>query len=47
MKEISKEELKSINGGALSWPFYAGIGAFATFVAGFIDGYVHYKKCNN
>ena len=46
MKKISNEELYSVNGGAVRWGVYIGIGALATFVAGFVDGYVHLKKCN-
>ena len=46
MQEIKREELYNINGGAVSWGVYATIGAIATFVAGFIDGFVHLKKCN-
>lgn len=47
MKKINNNEMSNINGGAVNWGLYAGLGALASFIAGFIDGYVHLKKCNN
>ena len=46
MSEINNKEMYNVNGGAVRWGLYATIGALATFVAGFIDGYIHLKKCN-
>ena len=46
MTIICNEEMNKVKGGAVRWGLYAGIGAFATFVAGFVDGFVHLKKCN-
>ena len=46
MTLVKEEEMYSIKGGAARWGVYATMGAFATFVAGFIDGFVHLKKCN-
>ena len=43
---ISNNELYGIQGGAVKWGVIAGIGAFASFVAGFVDGFIHLKKCN-
>lgn len=45
MKEVSREELKNVNGG-LSAFVYLGIVAAAIFVIGVIDGYVRPKKCD-
>ena len=47
IKEISKEELKEVNGGGLSALGIAGIIAGAIFVIGVIDGYVRPQKCND
>ncbi len=47
MKKISNKEMYKIKGGAIRWGVYAGLGALATFIAGFIDGFIHLKKCNN
>ncbi len=46
MTELRKEDLYNIEGGAARWGIYAALGALATFVAGFVDGYVHLKRCN-
>ena len=46
MYRIENKELYNITGGAIRWGVYATIGAVATFVAGFIDGFVHLKKFN-
>ena len=46
MTIITNDEMYQVKGGAARWGVYAGIGAFATFVAGFIDGFIHLKKCN-
>ena len=46
MEQISKEELKNIDGGGLSLLGAAGIIAGAVFLIGVIDGYINPKKCN-
>ncbi len=46
MISLNKEEMYGIKGGAVRWGVYATIGAFATFVAGFVDGFIHLKKCS-
>ncbi len=46
MKEVSKEELKKINGGGISILTAIGISATVIFVLGVIDGYVRPKKCD-
>ena len=43
MKEINKEELKSINGGGISIWGGIGIGAIITFLVGVIDGHINLK----
>lgn len=44
MKEMTKNELKQINGGGLWFTF--GIIAGIVFLIGVIDGYVRPLKCN-
>ena len=46
MTIINNEDMYNIKGGAARWGIYAGIGAFATFVAGFIDGQIKLKWQN-
>ena len=46
MKQISNEEMKKIEGGAINWGMMAGIGAAISFVIGFFDGWTNPKKCN-
>lgn len=46
MKEVSKEELKKINGGGISVLTAIGISAAVIFIIGVIDGYVRPKKCD-
>ena len=43
--EITKEELKNINGGAVSFGVIAGIGAGLMFIIGLVDGFVRPLKC--
>lgn len=45
MKEISKEELQSINGG-FSLLAAVGVVAAGVFLVGVVDGYVRPKKCD-
>ena len=47
IQEISKEELRDVDGGGLSILAAAGIVAGAIFVIGVIDGYVRPQKCND
>ena len=47
MTNITNEQLKEIKGGGINWSLMAGIGAFASFVIGIIDGLMNPKKCNN
>lgn len=45
--KLTKEELQKINGGGVSIGIIAlAIGAFVTFVAGFLDGFVRPQSCN-
>lgn len=46
MQTITNEEMKKINGGAINWGIMAGIGAFASFLIGIVDGWTNPKKCN-
>lgn len=45
MIELKREELETINGGAIKWGILAGIGGFTTFIMGIIDGYINPQKC--
>lgn len=47
MIKLEKNEMKDISGGAVKWGVIAGIGAFASFVFGIIDGIINPQKCNN
>lgn len=46
MNKLTQEEMYEIKGGAVKWGLIAGIGAFASFIIGVIDGYTNPKKCN-
>lgn len=46
MKELTKEELKSIIGGGFNFGLVALIGAGITFLIGLVDGYVRPLACN-
>lgn len=45
MKNLTKEEMKNINGGISVMGFF-GIGSLITFLAGVIDGFARPLKCN-
>ena len=47
MNKMTNEEMKNIKGGGINWTLMAGIGAFASFLVGIIDGMINPKKCNN
>ena len=47
MNKINNEELRKVKGGAINLKLMAGIGAFASFLIGVIDGLMNPKKCNN
>ena len=47
MNKINNDQLKEIKGGGINWSMMAGIGAFASFLIGVIDGLINPKKCNN
>ena len=47
MKKVNNEQLKNVKGGGVNWGMLAGIGAFASFLIGVIDGIINPKKCNN
>ncbi len=47
MNKLNNESLKKINGGGINLGLVAGIGAFASFIIGMIDGLINPKKCNN
>ena len=46
MKKLTKKEMSLVKGGAVKWGVIAGIGAFASFVIGVIDGWINPKRCN-
>ena len=46
MERINEFEMQSVNGGAIKWGVIAGIGGFASFIIGVIDGWMNPKKCN-
>ena len=45
MKELSKDEMMSINAGGLSASAIAAIAAGLSFIIGIIDGYTRQFKC--
>ena len=47
MESMSNKQLQEIKGGGINWGLMAGIGAFASFLIGVIDGVMNPKKCNN
>lgn len=47
MNKMTNEEMKNVKGGGINWTLMAGIGAFASFLVGIIDGMINPKKCNN
>lgn len=47
MKKVKNEKLREIKGGGINWSLMAGIGAFASFFVGVIDGLINPKKCNS
>lgn len=47
MESLTNEKMKNIKGGEINWGLVAGIGAFASFLFGVIDGFINPKKCNN
>lgn len=47
MVKLTKNEMINVSGGAIKWGVIAGIGAFASFIFGIIDGIVNPQKCNN
>lgn len=44
--ELTKEELREINGGA-NWCLIAGIAAAVVYLIGCFSGYTNPNKCNN
>ncbi len=46
MTKLEIVDLKKITGGGLTGWGIAAIGAFLTFVSGFIDGFARPFKCN-
>lgn len=47
MREISKEEMMKVDGGANAILITSIIGVIATFVVGVLSGYSNPQKCNN
>lgn len=45
MEIVENNELKEIKGGGVNWGLMAGFSAFASFLIGIVDGYIHPKKC--
>lgn len=46
MKNLEKEEMLKINGGAISAGVWALIGGAIVFMIGLVDGFVRPLKCN-
>jgi lactobin A/cerein 7B family class IIb bacteriocin len=46
MNLVREQEMQQIRGGAVKWGIIAGIGAFASFMIGVLDGWTNTKKCN-
>lgn len=46
MKKLTVEELKKVNGGAISTKLLALIPLGISLIAGIIDGYLRPLKCN-
>jgi lactobin A/cerein 7B family class IIb bacteriocin len=46
MNLVREQEMQQIRGGAVKWGIIAGIGAFASFMIGVLDGWTNPKKCN-
>lgn len=46
MKKLTNEELKEINGGAISTKLLALIPLGVSFIVGIIDGYLRPLKCH-
>lgn len=47
MERVENIEMIDVKGGAVRWGVWAGIGAFASFMIGVFDGFVHMKKCKS
>lgn len=43
---LDNKELLEIEGGAIKWTIGVILGAFASLLAGIIDGYLRPGKCN-
>lgn len=46
MQNLNHEEMQQVKGGAVRWGVIAGIGAFASFIIGVVDGWINPQKCN-
>ena len=46
MNKLNNNEMLEVKGGAIKWGVIAGIGGFASFIIGVIDGWMNPKKCN-
>ena len=46
MKELTTDELKKVNGGAITTKLLALIPLGISFIVGLIDGYMRPLKCN-
>ena len=46
MNKITISKMKEIKGGSINWGLMAGVGAFASFLIGLIDGWTNPRKCN-
>ena len=46
MNDLTNADMYKVKGGAIKWGVFAGIGAFASFIAGVVDGFINPKKCN-
>ncbi|MEG1351361.1 MAG: hypothetical protein RR359_02315 [Bacilli bacterium] len=47
MKDLEKEQLEELEGGALSIWAIGGIIALGIFIIGIVDGFVRPLRCNN
>lgn len=47
MRELNKEEMKSVNGGVSAAAIVSIVVGVVTFIVGALEGYTNPKKCNN
>ncbi len=45
--ELSKKEMATVNGGAISWGAVSCIGGILAYLLGVLSGYTNPNRCNN